>query len=83
MYDIEELKKEFLPDNLNDTETNYQLKNYVFNRLTEPERKVLLLYAEYSSLKKVAKILNVSHQSISNYLKKIREKIKNDNGYSN
>lgn len=43
--------------------------------LTQPEKIVLLLYAEIGSLRKLAQRLDVSHSAIVKEMKKIRGKI--------
>lgn len=43
--------------------------------LSGDERRLLILMAENNSIPKVAKILGVSHTSVSRRIKKLREKI--------
>lgn len=43
--------------------------------LTEGERRVLYLYAETMSLRKVARVLGVSHMTIKSDLRRIRIRI--------
>lgn len=79
---IDELFNEYLKtDNLNDIEEMFCLKEWINDNLTIQEKRVLTLYAEYASMREVAKLLNVSHGSVNNYIKAIREKIRN--GYYN
>lgn len=46
-----------------------------WERLSLPEKIVMVLYAEYGSLRKVGALLNVSHSTINNYINEIREKL--------
>lgn len=50
-----------------------------FNKLTEAEKIIMELYAEFSSQRKVADLLNVSRTTIVKSLNAIRKKIL-DNG---
>jgi len=46
-----------------------------FENLTEPEKLVMVLYAELRSQRKVAALLKVSRTGIVKYLENIRKKI--------
>lgn len=46
-----------------------------FNTLSDADKIILSLYAEFSSQRKVAKLLNVSRTSIVKCLTRIREQI--------
>lgn len=46
-----------------------------WNELTIPEKTVLILYAEYGSLRKVATLLGFSHSTVAKYINGIREKL--------
>lgn len=77
--DIEELVTEYKPDNsifTEDTERFNKLSNIIFNHLEEWERRVILLYAECKSIRKVAKILDVSPSLVNVVVNKIRNKVK-------
>lgn len=50
------------------------LKSYTDN-LTQPEKVILQLYAEFNSQRKVASLLNVSRTTIVKSLNQIRNKI--------
>lgn len=67
------IQTNFKPDPMKDTENEYNLKN-ALNHLSEVDKRILLLYAEYSSIRDVAKILGSTYHYTC---KKIRE-IKND-----
>lgn len=66
------------------TEYTFQLDTFsndrglliAMNELELTEQTILLLYAELQSYRKVAKLLNISHQAIKNEIEKIRKKIK-------
>jgi DNA-binding CsgD family transcriptional regulator len=66
------------------TEYTFQLDTFsndrglliAMNELELTEQTILLLYAEHQSYRKVAKLLNISHQAIKNEIEKIRKKIK-------
>lgn len=75
------------PINFNDLETEYLevdetilydqvdlLKTRILN-LPEHEKRIILLYIEFGSFRKVAKIIGVSHTKISYTLKKIQQKL--------
>ena len=65
----------YRPDVMSDSESQYALKEKL-QRLDEVDRRILMLYAEYQSLPKVAAILNVSTASVRLYINKIRQKWK-------
>ena len=46
-----------------------------WTNLKETDKIILILYAEYGSLRKVASILGFSHSTIRNYIAQIREKL--------
>lgn len=72
--DLKRLKQEY----------NFELDEFTedrglllaFNELELTEQTILLLYAEHQSYRKVAKLLNISHQAIKNEIDNIRNKIK-------
>lgn len=43
--------------------------------LNDADKNILLLYAEYGSLREVGKLIGVSHSSIRKYLNRIRKKL--------
>lgn len=59
-----------------DTFSNDRGLLIAMNELELTEQTILLLYAELQSYRKVAKLLNISHQAIKNEIEKIRKKIK-------
>lgn len=68
-----ELEKEYLPDELNDSDEIYNLK-LKLKQLDEVSRRILILYSDTGSLKECSKILNVSVSSLRNYLKDIKNR---------
>lgn len=52
-----------------------RLKDIVYNDLDEVDRRVILMYAELGSLRKLATELNVSATAIYKRIKEIRQKI--------
>ena len=52
------------------------LKYIIFNKLDEVDRRVILLYAELQSLRKLGKILGVSASSAYIKIRQIKDKIK-------
>ena len=65
------IQQTFKPDPMKDTEQEYRLKSALSN-LNEVDRRILILYAEYASIRDVAKILNTSYHYVSKKLKSIR-----------
>lgn len=77
--DFNDIYDEYLPDNSplsNDSDRYNKIANIVFNNLDECERRILLLYAENPSLRKVGEILNCSQSLVNLTIKEIRKKIK-------
>ena len=65
------IQQTFKPDPMKDTEQEYRLKS-ALNKLSEVDRRILILYAEYASIRDVAKILNTTYHYVSKKLKGIR-----------
>ena len=65
------IQTNFKPDPMKDTEQEYRLKS-ALNHLSEVDKRILILYAEYASIRDVAKILNTTYHYISKKLKEIR-----------
>lgn len=66
----------------NQDDDHLKLYDAIYKHLSEPDRRILLLYAHYHSLRQTAKILGVSASTVENRIKEIRRKIKteiNDN----
>lgn len=78
-FPINKIELEYLPDNSiwseEDAKIN-SIKNRIFNRLDITDRRILILYAELNSLRKVSKILHVSPTTLLYRLNKIRNILK-------
>ena len=66
------IQQTFKPDPMRDTEQEYRLK-CTLNKLSEVDKRILILYAEYASIRDVAKILNTSYHYINKKLKGIKD----------
>lgn len=73
---IEELFEEYKANALDDNDDMYNLKDIIFNKLTEVEKRLLLLYAELQSYAKLGKQLNISSTLAYYQVKEIKKKIK-------
>lgn len=72
--DYNKIKYDYLPTEYDDDDM-VELKNKVY-QLTEPERRVLLLYAELGSYSAVGRQLKCSAPTVRKYIDIIRDKIK-------
>lgn len=59
-----------------DTEEMNRLKHIIFDKLPEVDKRVILLYSELQSLRKVAKYLGVSPSTAYILISRIRKEIK-------
>ena len=75
---LAQLKDEWEPDVLIDSEEIYNIKDIILHTLDENDRIVFLLYLEYNSMGKVAKMLHVSTTTIYYLIRKVREQIKEE-----
>lgn len=73
---LNQLRDEMEPDVLIDSEEIYNIKDIILHTLDENDRVVFLLYLEYNSMGKVAKLLHVSTTTIYYLIRKVREIIK-------
>ena len=73
---LNELKDEMVPNVLVDSEEIYNIKDIILHTLDENDRIVFLLYLEYNSMGKVAKMLHVSTTTIYYLIRRVRETIK-------
>lgn len=78
IYNIRDLEEEYL--STDDTiwcqdETINAIKHNIKDRLNDTEKRLLLLYAEIGSQRKVAELLRVSPATINRIIKDIREKL--------
>ena len=75
---LNQLKDEMVPNVLADSEEIYNIKDIILHTLDENDRVVFLLYLEYNSMGKVAKMLHVSTTTIYYIIRKVREQIKEE-----
>ena len=73
---INQLKDEMEPDVLVDSEEIYNIKDIILHTLDENDRIVFLLYLEYNSMGKIAKMLHVSTTTIYYIIRKVRSIVK-------
>lgn len=73
---LNQLKDEMVPNVLTDSEELYNIKDIILHTLDENDRIVFLLYLEFNSMGKVAKMLHVSTTTIYYLIRKVRETIK-------
>ena len=73
---LAQLKDEMEPDVLIDSEELYNMKDIILHTLDENDRVVFLLYLEYNSMGKVAKMLHVSTTTIYYIIRRVRETVK-------
>ena len=73
---LAQLRDEWEPDVFVDSEEIYNIKDIILHTLDENDRIVFLLYLEYNSMGKVAKLLHVSTTTIYYLIRKIRVIIK-------
>ena len=75
---LNQLRDEMAPNVLVDSEEIYNIKDIILHTLDENDRVVFLLYLEYGSMSKVAKLLHVSTTTIYYLIRKVREQIKEE-----
>ena len=75
---LNQLQDEMKPDVCVDSEEIYNIKDIILHTLDENDRVVFLLYLEYNSMGKVAKLLHVSTTTIYYLIRKVREQIKEE-----
>lgn len=59
-------------------ELTRKVKHIVWNKLSQNERTILLLYSEIGNMRDTAKLLKVSTSTICIYIGRIRQKIKKE-----
>lgn len=77
---IKQLYQDYLPvDDIftEEPEKVRKVKYIIFNKLTEPNRRIILLYAELQSIRKVAQKLGISAASAWLRITEIKNEIKN------
>lgn len=68
------IQTNFKPNPMTDTEQEYMLKS-ALNRLNDVDKRIIILYAELSSIRDVAKILGSTYHYVSKKLKEIRNEL--------
>ena len=68
------IQTNFKPNIMRDTESEYKIKS-ALNHLNEVDRRIIILYAELSSIRDVAKILGSTYHYVSKKLKEIRNEL--------
>ena len=53
----------------------YQLRRVIYTELSESDRRIILLYAELGSQRKVGKVLGCSASTVNQKIKQLRELI--------
>lgn len=72
---IYEIIETYKPDNdlfTKEEENILLIKNIIYSKLSESDRRIILLYAHYGNLREVAKILKVSVTTAAKHIKRIR-----------
>lgn len=78
---INDILDEYRPDEdifCDEDEKIHKIKKIIYDKLSESDRRIILLYTEAGNLRDVAKLLNVSFTTVYYQIKRIR-KIINDN----
>ena len=68
------IQTNFQPNIFSDTENEYNLK-CALNHLSEVDKRILILYAEYASIRDVAKILGSTYHYTCKKLKGIKDEL--------
>ena len=68
------IQQTFRPNIFRDTESEYNIK-CALNHLSEVDKRIIILYAEYASIRDVAKILNTTYHYINKKLKGIKDEL--------
>ena len=72
--DIRKIMAEYSPNPLMDTDDILMLKNAI-ERLPEADKRILILYADLGSIRKVAMMLDTTYYYVQLKLKEIKQKI--------
>ena len=72
--DIKKILAEYSPNVLTDTDDTLALKTAV-DSLPEADKRILILYADMGSIRKVAMMLDTTYYYVQLKLKEIKEKI--------
>ena len=72
------LEYDYLPDETifrEDSEKVHALKEIIFHRLSNADRVLLLMYAEFGNIRALARHFNVSRNAVHQQIKRIRKQI--------
>lgn len=72
--DIKKIMAEYKPNALTDTDDMLRLKTAI-ESLPEADRRILILYADMRSIRKVAMMLDTTYYYVQLKLKKIKQRI--------
>ena len=72
--DIKKIMAEYAPDPLNDTDDTLALKTAV-ESLPEADKRILILYADLGSIRKVAMMLDTTYYYVQLKLKEIKQRL--------
>ena len=78
MINLSKILKDYEPDTdifSEEPEVVSKLKDIIFHRLSEIDRRVIILYSELQSQRKVAKLLGVSASTVNILIRRIRKEI--------
>lgn len=78
MVSIKDMLEDYKPDNglfSEEDEKINRLKNIIYKKLDEVDRRIILMYAELASLRKLGRELGVSSSTALSRIREIREKI--------
>ena len=68
------IQTNFKPNPMKDTENEFRLKS-ALNHLNEVDKRILILYAEYSSIRDVAKILGSTYHYTCKKIREIKDEL--------
>lgn len=78
MTKFNDILREYIPDNTvfrEDSDLINALKNIIFHKLSETERRILIIYAETRSMYKTGRLLKCSASTVYKNIRIIRDKI--------
>lgn len=73
--DYEKVEFEYKPNKFSDTEEMYKIKRAIF-KLTEKEKKMMILYTERGSYRAVSEAFNIPYDKTISKIKELKQRIK-------
>lgn len=73
---INQILEDYQPDDdlfSEEDDKIHKLKKIIYTKLSESDRRIILLYAELGNLRAVASILNISHTTVYYQILRIRK----------